>query len=106
MPVDRSCVLSISQFCELLALDPARFTDVEVDRRHQQIVIVQEPEMQSTKTPLNEGFYVVPGGGDVPECDVSWSIPSEADMQTSGTFPALTKGGKKIGGKRPGKRGC
>jgi hypothetical protein len=72
MPVDRSCVLSTSQFCELLALDPARFNTVEVDRRQHRIVIVQEPEM----------------------------------TQTTGTFPALTKGGKKIGGKRPGKRGC
>lgn len=56
MPVDRSCVLSVSQFTELLALDPSRFIGVEVNRQSSQIVIVQEPEMQTTGTcpPLSD----------------------------------------------------
>ena len=36
-----------------------------------------------------------------------WCVVTEGDeMQNSGTFPALTKGGKKIGGGKKGKRGC
>lgn len=39
--------------------------------------------------------------------DRGWVIVTEGedDMNTSGTFPQLTKGGKKVGGKK-GKRGC
>lgn len=36
-----------------------------------------------------------------------WYVVTERnDMNTSGTFPQLTKGGKKICGKKGGKRGC
>ncbi len=71
MPVERHPI-SVSQFCELLALDPTRL--IAVERRGRlgaTLTIVMEPE---------------------------------ADMNTSGTFPQLTKPGKKIGGKG-GKKG-
>lgn len=44
MPVDRDTRLSISQFAELLGLDPKRFIGVDVHRPSSTIVIVQEPK--------------------------------------------------------------
>jgi hypothetical protein len=63
-------MLSVSQFCELLALD-GRLVSV----RHEppsSIVVVMEDGM----------------------------------AQTSGVAPMLNAGGKKMGGKKGGKRGC
>ena len=65
MPVERVSV-SLSQFAELLGLEPGRFLGVEFDRRSTALTLVMEPNM----------------------------------TQTSGTFPQLAQGGKKIGGKK------
>ena len=70
MPIEIREV-SVSQFSELLGLDPARFLGVQVDRQRQRIDILLEPE---------------------------------DTVQTSGSFPQLTKGTKKGG--KGGKRGC
>lgn len=43
MPVVRE-PLSISQFCELVGIEPARFVDVEVNRRASTVTLVLEPE--------------------------------------------------------------
>lgn len=43
MPVDRQ-PMSLSQFSDLLALDPKRVIAVEVDRQASTVVIVLEPE--------------------------------------------------------------
>jgi hypothetical protein len=43
MPVDRTPV-SISQFAELMGIDPARFVGVEVERRSSRVLLVLEPE--------------------------------------------------------------
>lgn len=42
MPVERTPI-SISQFCELLAIEPARFVGVEVNRRASTVTLVLEP---------------------------------------------------------------
>ena len=68
MPIERH-EISVSQFCELLALDPARFVGV-ARLKNGSITILLEPEA----------------------------------MNTSGTFPQLTTGGKKIGTKKGGKK--
>lgn len=46
---DRSVVLSISQFAELLALDPVRVNDVEVNPQTRMITIVQEPDSVNSR---------------------------------------------------------
>lgn len=43
MPVDR-VPISISQFAELLAIEPKRLIAVEVDRRSSTVMLVMEPE--------------------------------------------------------------
>lgn len=37
--------LSISQFAELMGIDPERLVDVEVSRRSTQVTLVMEPEV-------------------------------------------------------------
>jgi hypothetical protein len=81
VPVDRSTVLSVSQFCELLALDSTRFRGVECGR-----------------------WVPDPAGGRRWETGIA--IVQEPPMQMSGTMPQLTTGGKKIGGKKPSKKKC
>lgn len=49
MPIDVRDV-SISQFCELLGLEPERFIGVQVDRRAQRIGILLEPEDTMAQT--------------------------------------------------------
>lgn len=49
MPVVREH-LSISQFCELLAIPPERFNGVEVDKRIHQVTLVLEPEEPMAQT--------------------------------------------------------
>jgi hypothetical protein len=44
MPVDRSTRLSVSQFSELLGIEPERFIGVDVDRLSSTITIVLEPK--------------------------------------------------------------
>ena len=44
MPVDRSTKLSVSQFSELLGIEPKRFIDVEVNRQTSTVTVVLEPE--------------------------------------------------------------
>lgn len=51
MPVERTIRLSISQFSELLGLDPERLVDVEVHRRLSTVVIVQEPTDETAPSP-------------------------------------------------------
>lgn len=51
MPVDRSVALSISQFAELIGIEPERFIGVEVHRPSSTIVIVQEPIEERTCGP-------------------------------------------------------
>jgi len=108
MPVIREH-LSISQFSELVGIDPARFNGVEVDRRSSRVTIVLEPELcPEPKCELVIGHagwhkaFATRGDG----ADVSW--PRSSDMNTSGTIPQLNTGGKTIGGKKGkgGKRGC
>jgi len=109
MPVIREH-LSISQFSELVGIDPARFNGVEVDRRYNRVTLVLEPEpCPEPKCELVIGHawyhkaYATRGDG----VDVSW--PRSTDMaQTSGTIPQLNTGGKTIGGKKGkgGKKGC
>lgn len=43
MPVERHPI-SVSQFCELLALDPSRFRGVECNRPHSSVTILLEPD--------------------------------------------------------------
>lgn len=43
MPVVREH-LSVSQFAELVGIDPARFNGVEVDKRESRVTLVLEPE--------------------------------------------------------------
>ena len=43
MPVDRSVRLSVSQFSELIGIEPTRFVGVEVDKQTSTIVVVLEP---------------------------------------------------------------
>jgi hypothetical protein len=62
--------LSVSQFGELLAIDPAKIAGISLDPSTR-LIRVEETDM----------------------------------AHTSGTFPPLTKGGKTIGGKKPGKGG-
>lgn len=80
MPVERR-YMSISQFCELADVDPKRFMCVENGI---------EGKGRCDWTP---GVVIVLE----PEDDVT---------QVKGTFPQLNTGGKKIGGKKGGKRGC
>jgi hypothetical protein len=54
MPVDRSVKLSISQFCELLGLEPARFIGVDVNRQSSVVTVVLEPK----EDPLPAAFSV------------------------------------------------
>ena len=79
MPIERH-EISVSQFCELLALDPARFVGV-ARLKNGSITILLEPE---------------------PGVRPPW--PTEGRMNTSGSFPQLTTGGKKIGTKKGGKK--
>jgi hypothetical protein len=43
MPVERQPV-SISQFAELMGIDPARFVGVDVERQSSRVLLVLEPE--------------------------------------------------------------
>lgn len=73
MPVERHDI-SVSQFCELLALDPARFIAVERRRRDSStLTIVCEPEeamSQTSKTfpQLTEGKGGKNSGGKKKGC--------------------------------------
>jgi hypothetical protein len=90
MAVNRQPV-SISQFCELLALDPATFLNVEVDQLSSRVVLVTE-------------------GDGPPPTSTSWIVAEHRAMsQTSAIIPQLNQTGirmkptKKGGGKkRPG----
>lgn len=51
--------ISLSQFAELLAIDPARFLGVEFDRRSTGLLLVMEPEddmRQVQTTGVNPGL--------------------------------------------------
>lgn len=48
MPVERKELVSWSQFCNLLEIDPARFVGVDVNRVTRTILIVMEPDDDGT----------------------------------------------------------
>ena len=76
MPVERR-EISVSQLAELLGIDPSRFLGLESDP-----CFKDAERRQSSR----------------------WWIVLEPEMtQTSGTFPALAAGGKKVKG---GKKKC
>jgi len=92
MPVERRPV-SVSQFSELMGIEPARLVDVEFSRRQSSVVLVLEPEEVDVHLP--DGRAMVRTAG---------FITKERPMtQTSGTCPPLSgntairkpKGGKK-----------
>jgi hypothetical protein len=71
MPVERR-VLSVSQFAELMGIDPARFILVEnrveepgTRKTQRAVVLVMEPEMQTTGTcpPLSNNTGTKKKGG-------------------------------------------
>jgi hypothetical protein len=47
MPVKR-IALSVSQFCDCLALEPGSLVGVEIDRRSSRVVLILEPTEDDT----------------------------------------------------------
>jgi hypothetical protein len=110
--------LSISQFAELLGIAPQRLNGLTVDKRSSRVTLVLEPE----ETSMSHDDIVPPPATFTVDHDhkarlymadgraLVRSAGFTSASQTSGTFPQLTKGGTKIGGKAPkgkgGKKGC
>jgi hypothetical protein len=68
MPVERQPV-SISQFAELMGIDPARFIGVDVQRHSTRVVLILEPDEETVRAPLGSRVSRVPGSGvhEVPQ---------------------------------------
>lgn len=111
MPVERIPV-SVSQFCELLALDPARFVGVDVDRAHSTITILQKPN------PMSDEFLIPPPSNVTVEHEHRvrlWTADGQplvrragfrpSAIQTTGTNPPLSDNTRRKP-KRGGKKGC
>jgi len=76
MPVIREH-LSISQFAELIGVEPARFLGVEVHRPQQRVTLVLEPEEQMAMT-----------SGSIPQL-------AKGGVKIGGKYPKGKGGGKK-----------
>ena len=114
MPVVREH-LSVSQFAELVGIDPARFNGVEVDKRSSRVTLVLEPCEHVWEKRLRGDF----GTGEINaliQCSgcglraaESTEFVEEFKMaQPSGAFPQLNTGGKTVSGKKGkgGRKGC
>ena len=110
MPVVREH-LSTSQFAELVGIDPARFNGVEVDKRIGRVTLVLEPE----EPPMSDHDGTIDPPASFTVDHERRATLYQADgrplvrtagfttpqaVQTSGTNPPLTQGGKRVGGKK------
>jgi hypothetical protein len=117
MPVVRE-VTSLSQFAELIGVAPHRLNGLEVDKRGAgTVTLVLEPE-----EPMSDYDGIAPpasftvdherrahlytADGKALVRTAGFTTPRA--VQTSGTNPPLTQGGKTISGKKGkgGRRGC
>ena len=118
MPVIRERA-SLSQFAELIGVAPGRLIGLEMDRRGAgTVTLVLEPEEPMSDEVAPPSSFTVDhehlarlytADGQPLVRTAGFTTPRTVAAQTSGTFPQLTKGGKKIGGskgKGGGKRGC